>query len=234
MGKRYEALLTKIEKGKAYDPDEAFKLIKELGTAKFDESVEVHIKLNIDPKKTDQTVRGSVLLPHGIGKTKRVLAFVKGEKVKEAQDAGADYIGDQEIVDKILSGWMDFDSVIATPDMMPVISKLGKVLGPRGLMPNAKAGTVTTDVERVIKEIKMGKIEIKTDKLGNIHSIIGKVSFEEEKLKENFFALIDAILKAKPSSVKGQFIKSIFITTTMGPSLKLDLVKVLNFLSKQA
>ncbi len=231
MGKRYDALLSKVEKGKSYDVDEAFNLIKELASAKFDESVEVHIKLNIDPKKTDQTIRTSVLLPHGIGKTKRVLAFVNGEKVKEAQDAGADYIGDQEIVEKILKGWMDFDSVIATPDMMPIISKLGKVLGPRGLMPNAKTGTVTMDVERAIKEIKMGKIEIKTDKLGNIHSIIGKVSFDEDKLKENFLSLIDAIIKAKPSSVKGQFIKSIYIATTMGPALKLDVVKVLNSLT---
>ncbi|HPP43739.1 MAG TPA: 50S ribosomal protein L1 [Caldisericia bacterium] len=231
MGKRYDALLTKVEKGKSYDIDEAFKLIKELATAKFDETVEAHIKLNIDPKKADQTVRTSVLLPNGIGKTKRVLVFVKGEKVKEAQDAGADYIGDQETVEKILKGWMDFDSVIATPDMMPVISKLGKVLGPRGLMPNAKTGTVTMDVERAIKEIKMGKIEIRTDKLGNIHSVIGKVSFSEEKLKENFLALIDTILKAKPPSVKGQFIKSIYLTTTMGPSLKLDVVKVLNSLT---
>jgi len=230
MGKRYDALLTKVEKGKSYDLDEAFKVIKELGTAKFDESVEVHIKLNIDPKKTDQTIRTSVLLPHGIGKTKRVLAFVKGEKVKEAQDAGADYIGDQETIEKILKGWLDFDSVIATPDMMPVISKLGKVLGPRGLMPNAKTGTVTMDVERVIKEIKMGKIEIKTDKLGNIHCNIGKVSFPEDKLKENFLSLIDAIIKSKPSSVKGQFIKSIYLSTTIGPSLKLDVLKVLNSL----
>ncbi|HQO99528.1 MAG TPA: 50S ribosomal protein L1 [Caldisericia bacterium] len=231
MGKRYDALLSKVEKGKNYEIDEALNLIKELANAKFDESVEVHIKLNIDPKKTDQTIRTSVLLPNGIGKTKKVLAFVKGEKVQEAQDAGADYIGDQETVEKILKGWMDFDSVIATPDMMPVISKLGKVLGPRGLMPNAKTGTVTMDVERAIKEIKMGKIEIKTDKLGNIHSLIGKVSFGEDKLKENFLALIDAIMKAKPSSVKGQFIKSIYIATTMGPALKLDVVKVLNSLT---
>jgi len=231
MGKRYDALLSKVEKGKNYEIDEALNLIKELANAKFDESVEVHIKLNIDPKKTDQTIRTSVLLPNGIGKTKKVLAFVKGEKVQEAQNAGADYIGDQETVEKILKGWMDFDSVIATPDMMPVISKLGKVLGPRGLMPNAKTGTVTMDVERAIKEIKMGKIEIKTDKLGNIHSVIGKVSFDEDKLKENFLALIDAIMKAKPSSVKGQFIKSIYIATTMGPALKLDVVKVLNSLT---
>lgn len=231
MGKRYDALLSKVEKGKNYEIDEALNLIKELASAKFNESVEVHIKLNIDPKKTDQTIRTSVLLPNGIGKTKKVLAFVKGEKVQEAQDAGADYIGDQETVEKILKGWMDFDSVIATPDMMPMISKLGKVLGPRGLMPNAKTGTVTMDVERAIKEIKMGKIEIKTDKLGNIHSVIGKVSFDEDKLKENFLALIDAIMKAKPSSVKGQFIKSIYIATTMGPALKLDVVKVLNSLT---
>ena len=231
MGKRYDALLSKDENGKNYEIDEALNLIKELASAKFDESVEVHIKLNIDPKKTDQTIRTSVLLPNGIGKTKKVLAFVKGEKVKEAQDAGADYIGDQETVEKILKGWMDFDSVIATPDMMPMISKLGKVLGPRGLMPNAKTGTVTMDVERAIKEIKMGKIEIKTDKLGNIHSVIGKVSFDKDKLKENFLALIDAIMKAKPSSVKGQFIKSIYIATTMGPALKLDVVKVLNSLT---
>lgn len=231
MGKRYDALLSKVEKGKNYEIDEALNLIKELASAKFNESVEVHIKLNIDPKKTDQTIRTSVLLPNGIGKTKKVLAFVKGEKVQEAQDAGADYIGDQETVEKILKGWMDFDSVIATPDMMPMISKLGKVLGPRGLMPNAKTGTVTMDVERAIKEIKMGKIEIKTDKLGNIHSVIGKVSFDEDKLKENFLALIDTIMKAKPSSVKGQFIKSIYIATTMGPALKLDVVKVLNSLT---
>lgn len=231
MGKRYDALLSKVEKGKNYEIDEALNLIKELASAKFNESVEVHIKLNIDPKKTDQTIRTSVLLPNGIGKTKKVLAFVKGEKVQEAQDAGADYIGDQETVEKILKGWMDFDSVIATPDMMPMISKLGKVLGPRGLMPNAKTGTVTMDVERAIKEIKMGKIEIKTDKLGNIHSVIGKVSFDEDKLKENFLALIDAIMKAKPSSVKGQFIKSIYMATTMGPALKLDVVKVLNSLT---
>lgn len=231
MGKRYDALLSKVEKGKNYEIDEALNLIKELASAKFDESVEVHIKLNIDPKKTDQTIRTSVLLPNGIGKTKKVLAFVKGEKVQEAQDAGADYIGDQETVEKILKGWMDFDSVIATPDMMPMISKLGKVLGPRGLMPNAKTGTVTMDVERAIKEIKMGKIEIKTDKLGNIHSVIGKVSFDKDKLKENFLALIDTIMKAKPSSVKGQFIKSIYIATTMGPALKLDVVKVLNSLT---
>ncbi|NLI56511.1 50S ribosomal protein L1 [bacterium] len=231
MGKRYDALLSKVEKGKNYEIDEALNLIKELASAKFDESVEVHIKLNIDPKKTDQTIRTSVLLPNGIGKTKKVLAFVKGEKVQEAQNAGADYIGDQETVEKILKGWMDFDSVIATPDMMPMISKLGKVLGPRGLMPNAKTGTVTMDVERAIKEIKMGKIEIKTDKLGNIHSVIGKVSFDKDKLKENFLALIDAIMKAKPSSVKGQFIKSIYIATTMGPALKLDVVKVLNSLT---
>lgn len=232
MSKRYEALLSKIEKGKTYDPNEAFKLIKELGTAKFDESVEVHIKLNIDPKQTDQTVRGSVLLPHGIGKTKRVLAFVRGDKIKEAEEAGADYIGDQETIDKILNGWFEFDAVVATPDMMPVISKLGKVLGPRGLMPNAKAGTVTQDIGRVIKEIKMGKIEFKTDKLGNIHTVIGKVSFDEEKLKENFIALVDAILKARPPSVKGQYIKSIYITTTMGPSIKLDTLKVLNLIGK--
>lgn len=231
MGKRYDALLSKVEKGKNYEIDEALNLIKELASAKFNESVEVHIKLNIDPKKTDQTIRTSVLLPNGIGKTKKVLAFVKGEKVQEAQDAGADYIGDQETVEKILKGWMDFDSVIATPDMMPMISKLGKVLGPRGLMPNAKTGTVTMDVERAIKEIKMGKIEIKTDKLGNIHSVIGKVSFDKDKLKENFLALIDTIMKAKPSSVKGQFIKSIYIATTMGPALKLDVVKVLNSLT---
>lgn len=228
MSKRYQALLSKIEKGKAYDPNEAFKLIKQLGTAKFDESVEVHIKLNIDPRQTDQTVRGSVLLPHGIGKTKRVLAFVRGDKIKEAEEAGADYIGDQETIEKILNGWFEFDAVVATPDMMPTISKLGKVLGPRGLMPNAKAGTVTQDIGRVIKEIKMGKIEFKTDKLGNIHSVIGKVSFDEDKLKENFIALIDAILKARPQSVKGQYIKSIYITTTMGPSIKLDTLKVLN------
>lgn len=232
MSKRYEALLSKIEKRKTYDPNEVFKLIKELGTAKFDESVEIHIKLNIDPKQTDQTVRGSVLLPHGIGKTKRVLAFVRGDKIKEAEEAGADYIGDQETIDKILNGWFEFDAVVATPDMMPVISKLGKVLGPRGLMPNAKAGTVTQDIGRVIKEIKMGKIEFKTDKLANIHTVIGKVSFDEEKLKENFIALVDAILKARPPSVKGQYIKSIYITTTMGPSIKLDTLKVLNLIGK--
>lgn len=234
MGKRYEALLEKIEKGKKYTLDEAIKLVRELKSAKFDESVEVHIQLGVDPKKSDQNVRGSVLLPHGTGKTKRVLAFAKGEKAKEAEEAGADYIGDQETVKKIQGGWLDFDAVVATPDMMPMVSKLGRILGPRGLMPNAKAGTVSMDIGRVVQEIKKGKVEFKMDKLGNIHVSIGKVSFSEEKLKENLVALLEALLKAKPASVRGQFIKSIYLSPTMGPSVKLDVQKVLNEIKKVA
>jgi len=234
MGKRYEALLEKIEKGKKYTLDEAVKLVKELKSAKFDESVEVHIQLGVDPKKSDQSVRGSVLLPHGVGKTKRVLAFAKGEKAKEAEEAGADYIGDQETIKKIQGGWLEFDAVVATPDMMPMVSKLGRILGPRGLMPNAKAGTVSMDIGRVVQEIKKGKVEFKMDKLGNIHVSIGKVSFPEEKLKENLVALLEALLKAKPAAVRGQFIKSIYLSPTMGPSVKLDVQKVLNEIKKVA
>lgn len=234
MGKRYEALLTKIEKGKKYTLDEAVKLVKELKSAKFDESVEVHIQLGVDPKKSDQSVRGSVLLPHGVGKTKKVLAFAKGEKAKEAEEAGADYIGDQETIKKIQSGWLDFDAVVATPDLMPMVSKLGRILGPRGLMPNAKAGTVSMDIGRVVQEIKKGKIEFKMDKLGNIHVSIGKVSFSEEKLKENLIALLEALIKAKPQAVRGQFIKSIYLSPTMGPSVKLDVQKVLNEIKRSA
>lgn len=221
-GKAYKEASSKVEKHKLYEPTEAIGLLKEVATAKFDETVEVHVKLGVDPRHADQQVRGTVSLPHGTGKTRRVLVFAKGEKIKEAEAAGADYVGGEELAEKIQGGWFDFEVAVATPDMMAVVGKLGKILGPRGLMPNPKAGTVTFDIERTISELKAGRIEYRTDKNAIVHVPIGKVSFEPEKLQENLNTFADALVKAKPAAAKGQYMRSATICSTMGPGIKLN------------
>ena len=222
FGKKYQEAAKLVEVDKLYEVAEAFELVKKIVTAKFDETVEVAVKLGVDPKHADQQVRGAVVLPHGTGKTKNVLVFAKGEKAKEAEAAGADIVGAEELVQKIQGGWTDFDVAVATPDMMGLVGRLGKVLGPRGLMPNPKVGTVTLDVTRAINEIKAGKIEYRTDKAGNIHAPIGKGSFESAKLLENFQTLIETLNKAKPSAAKGQYMRAITVSTTMGPGIKIN------------
>lgn len=224
-GKKYSEAAKLIEQDKLYDPEEAVELIKKTASAKFDETVEIAVKLGVDPKHADQQVRGAVVLPHGTGKTKRVLVFAKGEKAKEAEQAGADFVGAEDMVEKIQGGWADFDVAVATPDMMGMVGRLGKILGPRGLMPNPKVGTVTMDVLRAINEIKAGKIEYRTDKAGNIHAPIGKASFDKEKLLANFQVLIDTLVKVKPSAAKGQYMKNISISTTMGPGIRVNPLK---------
>jgi len=221
-GKRYLTAKNKVEAGKLYDPETAIRLVKEMANARFDETIEVAINLGIDPKQSDQQVRGAVSLPHGVGKIVRVLVFAQGEKAREAQEAGADYVGGEELADKIQGGWLDFDAAAATPDMMRVVGKLGKVLGPRGLMPNAKTGTVTFDIGQAVKEIKAGRIEIRNDRYGNIHAPIGKASFTVEDLLDNFYALIDAIVRLKPSTSRGRYIKKIVVSSTMGPGIPVD------------
>lgn len=225
FGKKYQEAAKLIE-DKVYDADEAIELAKKTATAKFDETVEVAVKLGVNPKHADQQVRGAVVLPHGTGKTKRVLVFAKGDKAKEAETAGADFVGAEELVQKIQGGWADFDVAVATPDMMGTVGRLGKILGPRGLMPNPKVGTVTLDVTRAINEIKAGKIEYRTDKAGNIHAPIGKVSFDSAKLLDNFQALIDILVKVKPAAAKGQYMRAITVSTTMGPGIKVNPLKV--------
>jgi large subunit ribosomal protein L1 len=224
-GKRYREALKHVDPEKLYDPQAAVAALKQAPRAKFDETVEAHIRLGIDPKQADQQVRGTVVLPHGTGKKVRVLVFAKGDKVKEAQDAGADLVGLEEFTEKVQSGWFDFDVAIATPDVMNVVGRLGRVLGPRGLMPNPKAGTVTFDIGRAVRETKGGKIEYRVDKTGIIHAVIGKASFSEQALAENFDTLINAVVRAKPSSAKGQYLKSLSISTTMGPGVKIDPAK---------
>jgi len=219
--KRFFSLKEKIEQQKDYLPAEAIKMVKEVASAKFDETVELSIRLGIDPKRSDQVVRGTVVLPHGTGKKVRILAFAKGAKAKEAQEAGADWVGEQEYIDKVKEGWNEFDVVVATPDMMGAIGKtLGRILGPR--MPNPKAGTLSMNIGDLIKEIKAGKVQYKADKYGIINMPIGKVSFGEEKLYENMAVVVDAILKAKPASAKGQYFKSVYLSPTMGPSIKVN------------
>ncbi|SMD16395.1 50S ribosomal protein L1 [Sporomusa malonica] len=224
-GKKYIEAAKLIELDKLYDPEEAVELVKKTASAKFDQTVEVAVKLGVDPKHADQQVRGAVVLPHGTGKTKRVLVFAKGEKAKEAETAGADIVGAEDIVEKIQGGWADFDVAVATPDMMGMVGRLGKILGPRGLMPNPKVGTVTLDVTRAINEIKAGKIEYRTDKAGNIHAPIGKVSFDSEKLLKNFHTLIDTLIKVKPAAAKGQYMRNISLSSTMGPGVKVNPLK---------
>ena len=225
VGKKYAEAVKLIEAGKFYEPVEAIELVKKTATANFDETVEIAFNLNVDPKYADQQVRGAVVLPHGTGKTKRVLVFAKGDNIKAAEEAGADFVGSEELVAKIQGGWSDFDVVVATPDMMGVVGRLGRVLGPKGLMPNPKAGTVTMDVTKAIKEIKAGKIEYRLDKTNIIHVPVGKASFTEEQLADNFQTLIDAIVKAKPAAAKGQYFRNVTITSTMGPGVKIDTTK---------
>ena len=225
-GKRYSEAAKLIEKTKTYDLEEAVALVKKTASAKFDETIEAHFRLGVDGRHADQQVRGAVVLPHGTGKTVKVLVFAKGNKVDESLAAGADYAGGDELVPKIQNeGWLDFDVVVATPDMMGVVGRLGRVLGPKGLMPNPKAGTVTMDVTKAINDIKAGKIEYRLDKSNIIHVPIGKASFTEEQLTDNFQTLIDAVVKAKPAAAKGQYIKSLVVASTMGPGVKLNVTK---------
>ncbi|WP_258358920.1 50S ribosomal protein L1 [Moorella sulfitireducens (nom. illeg.)] len=224
-GKRYREIGKLVERHQLYEPDEAIALVKKTASAKFDETVEVAVKLGVDPRHADQQVRGTVVLPNGTGKTRRVLVFAKGEKAREAEEAGADFVGAEDLVEKIQGGWLDFDVAIATPDMMGTVGKLGRILGPRGLMPNPKAGTVTMDVTRAVKEVKAGKIEFRVDKTAIVHAPIGKASFAEDKLKENFQALIEALVRAKPAAARGQYLKSISLSTTMGPGIKVNPVR---------
>ena len=220
--KKMQEALKKVDATKAYSVEEAVALAKDTNIAKFDATVEVAYKLNVDPKKADQQIRGAVVLPNGTGKTQTVLVFAKGEKAKEAEAAGADFVGDDDMVAKIQGGWFDFDVVVATPDMMATVGKLGRVLGPKGLMPNTKTVTVTMDVTKAVEEVKAGKVTYRVDKAGNIHVPIGKVSFDNEKLVENFNTINDVLLKAKPSTAKGQYIKNISVTTTFGPGIHVD------------
>src|SRR5690625_4984281 len=221
-GKKHQEALELIDRKKVYPIADAIELLKQAAKANFDETIEVAYRLGVDTKKADQQIRGAMVLPHGTGKTQRVLVFAKGDKVKEAEEAGADYVGDQELINKINQGWFDFDVVVATPDMMGEVGKLGRVLGPKGLMPNPKTGTVTFDVEKAVKDIKAGKVEYRVDKSSNIHVPIGKISFDEEQLVENFEAIIDTLVKVKPQSAKGIYMRNVALTSTMGPGIKID------------
>lgn len=222
-GKKYQEALSKFDKNNYYNATEALGVVVEIASAKFDETVEAHIKLGVDSRHADQQVRGAVVLPNGTGKTNRVLVFAKGEKAKEAEAAGADFVGAEDLVTKIQSeNWFDFDVIVATPDMMGLVGRLGRVLGPKGLMPNPKSGTVTFEVEKAINEIKAGKVEYRLDKTNIIHVPVGKVSFGKEKLAENFHALMEAVVKAKPSAAKGQYLRSVVVTSTMGPGVKIN------------
>ncbi len=226
-GKKYKESAKLIDRSKMYEVDDAMELVTKTATAKFDETVEVHVKLGVDSRHADQQVRGAIVLPHGTGKTAKVLVFAKGPKADEAKAAGADYVGEADLVAKIQNeNWFDFDIVVATPDMMGVVGRLGKVLGPKGLMPSPKAGTITMDVTKAVNEIKAGKIEYRLDKTNIIHCPIGKASFGKEKLAENFRALMGAIIKAKPSAAKGQYLRSVVVSSTMGPGIKLNTAKV--------
>jgi large subunit ribosomal protein L1 len=219
-GKKYADALKLVDRDTAYQAEEALELVKKTSVAKFDETVEVAVRLGVDPKKADQQIRGAVVLPHGTGKTQRVLVFAKGEKAKEAEAAGADYVGEDDLINKINQGWFDFDVIVATPDMMAQVGRLGRVLGPKGLMPNPKTGTVTFDVTKAVKEIKAGKVEYRVDKSGNIHVPIGKVSFDTPKLLENFQTIVETLHKVKPAAAKGTYVKNIAVASTMGPGIR--------------
>ena len=222
MGKKYDDALKLIEADKFYSPKEAVALVKKTATTKFDSTVEVAFRLGVNPKYPDQQVRGALVLPNGTGKSKTVMVFAKGPKVAEAEAAGADFVGGEEYVDKIKNGWMAFDVCIATPDMMGLVGRLGKILGPRGLMPNPKVGTVTMDVTRAVKESKAGKIEYRTDKAGNVHLPVGKASFDDAKLLDNYYTLLETVIKAKPAAAKGQYIRNVTVSATMGPGVKVN------------
>uniref|UniRef100_A0A7V3ZUC1 Large ribosomal subunit protein uL1 n=1 Tax=candidate division WOR-3 bacterium TaxID=2052148 RepID=A0A7V3ZUC1_UNCW3 len=231
--KRYQTISGKVDKTKTYSLDEALDLLKETANAKFMEAVDIAIKLGIDPKRTDQLIKGSVTLPYGTGKDVKVLVLTKGEKEKEAKEAQADYVGLEEYIEKIKNGWLDFDAIVATPDVMPEVGKLGKILGPKGLMPSPKTGTVTFDVGNAVKSLKAGKIQYKTDKTGNIHARIGRIDFEKEKLRKNIITFVSEILKEKPAGVKGQYLKSVTISSTMGPGIKLDIKELQELARKE-
>ena len=223
-GKRYAEAFAKVDRSVYYDASEALALTVDTASAKFDETIEAHIKLGVDSRHADQQVRGAVVLPHGTGKTKRILVLAKGDQAKAAKDAGADFVGDVDMIQKIeKESWFDYDVIIATPEMMPLLGKIGKLLGPKGLMPNPKTGTVTVDTAKAIEETKKGKVNYRTDSLGNVHGIIGKVSFDDDKLVENLKAFVEAIMKVKPSTVKGAYVKNVSISSTMGPGVKIDL-----------
>jgi large subunit ribosomal protein L1 len=232
VSKRYDASAAKIAADQQYSLDEALVVLKSMPAAKFDESVDLSFRLGVDPKHADQMVRGAVVLPHGIGKTVRVAVFAKGEKDREAREAGADTVGAEDLVERVQGGWMDFDTAIATPDLMGQVGRLGKVLGPRGLMPNPKLGTVTFDVARAVREAKAGKVEFRVDKAGNIHTPVGKRSFGESQLRDNAMALIEAIVRAKPSAAKGTYLRSLTVSSTMGPGVPVDALAVANLFKK--
>lgn len=225
-GKSYRAALEKVDRNQRYLLEEGLRLAKETARAKFDETVEMAVRLGVDPRQADQNVRGTVTLPHGMGKTVRVLAFAKGEKEKEAQEAGADFVGGDDLIKKITDGWVDFDKAVATPDMMGAVGRIGKILGPRGLMPNPRTGTVTPDIGKAVKEIKAGKLEFRVDKAGIVHVPVGKASFNSEQLIDNARAVLTSILRAKPASAKGNYLRGVTISTTMGPGVKIDLAQV--------
>lgn len=233
VSKRYDSARAKLEPGREYSVEEAIRLLKEMPGTKFDESVDLSFRLGVDPKHADQMVRGAVVLPHGIGKLVRVAVFAKGEKDREAREAGADVVGAEDLVEKVQGGFMDFDTTIATPDLMGQVGRLGKVLGPRGLMPNPKLGTVTFDVGRAVREAKAGKVEFRVDKAGNVHAPIGKRSFSAEHLLANAMALIEAIVRAKPASAKGTYLRSLTVSTTMGPGIPIDAQRTVNLFKKQ-
>ena len=232
LAKRYKAAVALIDRAKAYTVEEAIATLKQTPGTKFDESVDLAFHLGVDPKHADQMVRGAVVLPHGTGKTVRVVVFAKGEKEREAKVAGADYVGAEDLVEKIQGGWMEFDSTIATPDLMGQVGKLGKVLGPRGLMPNPKLGTVTFDIARAVREVKAGKVEFRADKAGNVHVLIGKKSFSAEQLAANAMTLVEAIMRARPASAKGQYLKSLTVSSTMGPGIPVDVQRIANLFKK--
>lgn len=225
-GKRYSEALKHLEVGKQYEPREALEIISGLSLAKFDETVEIAMRLGVNPRHADQMVRGAVILPHGTGKEARVLVFARGDKANEAREAGADFVGAEDFAEKIQGGWLDFDRAVATPDMMSIVGRLGRILGPRGLMPNPRTGTVTTDIESAVKEIKQGKVDFRTDRGGIIHGRIGRTSFGSDKLLDNFYAFVEAIIRARPPGAKGQYIRSVTLSSTMGPGIPIDVSQV--------
>jgi large subunit ribosomal protein L1 len=226
-GKKYLEVAKLVDRTKRYQLDEALELLKQTARANFDETVEAHVRLGVDPRHADQMVRGTVVLPHGTGRRVRVLVFAQGEKAREAEEAGADYVGADDLIERIQQGWTDFDVAVATPDMMGKVGRLGRILGPRGLMPSPRTGTVTMDLARVIRDIRAGRVEFRVDRTGNVHVPIGKVSFTNEQLKENLLALLDALIRARPSGARGTYIRSVTLSTTMGPGIRLDVQPLL-------